>query len=84
MFRGRLASVKGFRTLKAMEVHFAPDVERKLNDLAAQSGRRAEESPDAADRVMAEIFDALRGLVSERKALSDEELPLVPPSPFAF
>lgn len=22
-----------------MEVHFAPDIERKLNDLAAQSGR---------------------------------------------
>ena len=26
-----------------MEVHFAPDVEKKLNDLAAQSGRRTDE-----------------------------------------
>ena len=26
-----------------MEVHFAPDVEKKLHDLAAQSGRGAEE-----------------------------------------
>jgi predicted transcriptional regulator len=29
--------------LKAMEVHFAPDVEKKLNDLAAQSGRGTDE-----------------------------------------
>jgi predicted DNA-binding protein len=27
------------RILKAMEIHFTPDVEEKLNDLAAQSGR---------------------------------------------
>lgn len=27
------------RTLKGMEVHFPSDVEKKLNDLAAQSGR---------------------------------------------
>ncbi len=26
-----------------MEVHFAPDVEKKLNDLAAQSGRGTDE-----------------------------------------
>jgi predicted DNA-binding protein len=26
-----------------MEVHFTPDVEKKLNDLAAQSGRPADE-----------------------------------------
>ncbi|MGA9040420.1 MAG: hypothetical protein WB421_07785 [Terriglobales bacterium] len=26
-----------------MEVHFSPDVEKKLNDLAAQSGRGANE-----------------------------------------
>ena len=26
-----------------MEVHFAPETEKKLNDLAAQSGRRADE-----------------------------------------
>jgi hypothetical protein len=31
------------RNLKGMEVHFAPDVEKQLNDLAAQSGRGADE-----------------------------------------
>jgi predicted transcriptional regulator len=43
------------RTLKAMEVHFAPDVERKLNDLAAQSGRGASEL----------VQDALAGYLDE-------------------
>ncbi len=32
-----------FPILKPMEVHFTPDVEKKLNDLAAQSGRGADE-----------------------------------------
>ncbi len=43
------------RTLKAMEVHFAPDVEKKLNDLAAQSGRGADEL----------LQDALAGYLDE-------------------
>ena len=43
------------RTLKAMEVHFAPDVERKLNELAAQSGRGASEL----------LQDALAGYLDE-------------------
>ena len=43
------------RTLKAMEVHFAPDVEKKLNDLAAQSGRGASEL----------LQDALAGYLDE-------------------
>jgi hypothetical protein len=38
-----------------MEVHFAPDVEKKLNDLAAQSGR-------ATDEV---LQDALAGYFDE-------------------
>jgi predicted transcriptional regulator len=29
--------------MKPMEVHFTPDVEKKLNDLAAQSGRGTDE-----------------------------------------
>jgi hypothetical protein len=29
--------------LKAMEVHFTPELEKKLNDLAAQTGRGAGE-----------------------------------------
>jgi len=32
-----------FPILKLMEVHFTPDVEKKLNDLAAQSGRGADQ-----------------------------------------
>ena len=45
-------------TLKAMEVHFAPDVEKKLNDLAAQSGRGADEL----------LQDALAGYLDEARA----------------
>jgi predicted transcriptional regulator len=39
-----------------MEVHFTPDVERKLNDLAAQSGRAADELLQDA---LAAYFDEL-------------------------
>ena len=41
--------------LKAMEVHFAPDVEKRLNELAAESGR-------ATDEV---LQDALAGYFDE-------------------
>ena len=43
------------RTLKAMEVHLAPDVEKKLNELAEQSGR-------ATDQL---LQDALAGYLDE-------------------
>jgi hypothetical protein len=39
-----------------MEVHFAPDVEKKLNDLAAQSGRRTD---DLVQDALAGYFDEL-------------------------
>jgi predicted DNA-binding protein len=39
-----LPEAKFFRTLKAMEVHFTPETEKKLNDLAAQSGRGTAEA----------------------------------------
>jgi hypothetical protein len=39
-----------------MEIHFAPDVEKKLNDLAAQSGRGADELLQDA---LAGYFDEL-------------------------
>jgi predicted transcriptional regulator len=42
--------------LKAMEVHFSPDVEKKLNDLAAQSGRGTDELLQDA---LAAYFDEL-------------------------
>jgi len=43
------------RTLKAMEVRLAPDVEKKLNDLAAESGRGTDEL----------LQDALAGYLDE-------------------
>lgn len=39
-----------------MEVHFTPDVEKKLNDLATQSGRRTDELLQDA---LAAYFDEL-------------------------
>jgi predicted DNA-binding protein len=33
-----LPQAKFFRTLTPMEVHFTPETEKKLNDLAAQNG----------------------------------------------
>jgi predicted transcriptional regulator len=42
--------------LKTMEVHFAPDVEKKLNDLAEQSGRKPDELLQDA---LAGYFDEL-------------------------
>jgi hypothetical protein len=44
------------RPLKAMEIHFAPDVEKKLNDLAVQSGRGTDELLQDA---LAGYFDEL-------------------------
>jgi hypothetical protein len=49
-----------------MEVHFAPDVEKKLNDLAAESGRGADELLQDA---LAGYFDELastRGMLNSR------------------
>jgi predicted transcriptional regulator len=51
-----LLEAKLFRTLKPMEVHFTPDVEKKLNDLAAQSGRGTDELLQDA---LAAYFDEL-------------------------
>src|SRR5882724_7736695 len=54
------------RTLKAMEVHFTPDFEKRLNDLAAQSGRGTDELLQDA---LAGYFDELvqtRGTLNSR------------------
>ena len=47
--------------LELMEVHFTPDVEKKLNDLAAQSGRGADEL----------LQDALAGYLDELVKVRD-------------
>jgi len=44
-----------------MEVHFTPDFEKKLNDLAAQSGRGADEL----------VQDALAGYLDELVKVRD-------------
>ena len=49
-----------------MEVHFAPDVEKKLNDLAAQSGRRTDELlQDALAGYFAELIET-RDMLNSR------------------
>jgi hypothetical protein len=40
-----------FRTLKPMEVHFAPETEKKLKDLATQSGRKT------ADELVQDVIE---------------------------
>ena len=42
------------RILKAMEVHFTPETEKKLKDLATQSGRGTD---DLVEDAMAGYFD---------------------------
>jgi hypothetical protein len=48
-----------------MELHFTPDVEKKLDDLAAQSGRRTD---DLLQDTLAAYFDEL---VQTRDMLND-------------
>jgi len=62
----QLATSEVFPYPEAMEVHFAPDVEKKLNDLAAQSGRPTDELLQDA---LAGYFDELvqaRGMLHSR------------------
>jgi predicted DNA-binding protein len=43
-----------YRILKAMEVHFTPETEKKLKDLSTQSGRGTD---DLVEDAMAGYFD---------------------------
>jgi predicted transcriptional regulator len=52
----QLAAIEVFPYIEPMEVHFTPDVEKKLNDLAAQSGRGTDELLQDA---LAAYFDEL-------------------------
>jgi len=50
--------------LKRMEIHFAPETEKKLNDLAAQSGRAT------ADELVQDVIEEYFGdLVDAREML---------------
>jgi hypothetical protein len=48
----------GWKERREMEVHFTPEIEKKLNDLATQSGRAADELVQDA---MAGYLDELAG-----------------------
>ena len=46
-----LPQARFFRTLNLMEIHFAPETEQKLKDLAAQSGRKT------ADELVQDVIE---------------------------
>lgn len=53
-------------TLEAMEVHFSPDLEKKLHDLAAETGRGADELVQDAVAGFVDELAAMRGLIESR------------------
>jgi predicted DNA-binding protein len=55
-----------FRSLKGMEVHFSPETEKKLNDLAALKGRgsAAELVQDVVEGYFAELIEVRQMLDS--------------------
>jgi len=70
--RSALATGKAFPYIGPMEVHFTPDVEKKLNDLAAQSGRTTDDLlQDALSAYLdelAQMRDVLDGRYDELKS----------------
>jgi predicted transcriptional regulator len=53
-------------TLKAMEVHLPPDLEKKLHDLAAETGRGANELVQDAVAGFVDELAAMRGMIESR------------------
>ena len=53
-------------TLKGMEVHFTPDVEAKLNALASETGRAADELVQDAMAGYFEELAEVRGMLDSR------------------
>jgi predicted transcriptional regulator len=49
-----------------MEVHFTPDLERKLHDLAAETGRRTDELVQEAVAGFVDELAAVRGVLESR------------------
>jgi hypothetical protein len=52
-------------SLKAMEVHFAPDVEKKLQDLAALSGR------GTADQLVRDVVEGYFAELAQTREMLD-------------
>jgi predicted transcriptional regulator len=53
-------------TLEAMEVHFTPDLEKKLHDLAAETGRGANDLVQDAVAGFVDELAAMRGMLDTR------------------
>jgi len=53
-------------TLEAMKVHFSPDLEKKLHDLAAETGRGANELVQDAVAGFVDELAAMRGMIESR------------------
>ncbi len=49
-----------------MEVHFSPDLEKKLHDLAAETGRGADELVQDAVAGFVDELAAMRGMIESR------------------
>ena len=52
-----------FRTLKLMEIHFGPETEKKLQDLAAQSGRKT------ADELVQDVIEGYFDELAQTRAM---------------
>ena len=53
------------RIVKGMEVHFTPETEQKLRELAAQSGR------GSADRLVQDVVEAYVDELAQTRAMLD-------------
>ena len=62
----RLTATVKIPTLEAMEVHFTPDLEKKLHDLAAETGRGANELVQDAVAGFVDELAAMRGMLDSR------------------
>ena len=58
-----------YRIVRGMEVHFTPETEKKLKDLAAQSGRGTD---DLVEDAMAGYFDEVRQVREALNSRYDE------------
>jgi predicted transcriptional regulator len=61
-----LTATAKISTLEAMEVHFTPDLEKKLHDLAAETGRRTDELVQDAVAGFVDELAAMKGMLDSR------------------
>ena len=61
-----LTAIAKLLTLERMEVHFTPDLEKKLHDLAVKTGRRTDELVQDAVAGFVNELAAMRGMIESR------------------